>query len=513
MPEIGSYARRFVRRSAIVFTALVASGFAGFLLRIFLARALSVADYGLFYATFAFVSIFGMFRDLGLGQALVKYIPEFVVRKQFDKIKSSITILIIIQGLLVLPITATLFLLSDRIAIAIFGTENASQVIKFLSIWFFTTIFFYTFQPTFQGFQNMSIYAFMELCNIFFVLFFVVLLIGVWGLGIEGVSIAYLAGSLMLAVLASTIFLREYSHVLREKARITRPLMTKLLKFALPIFLSSLGISILVYTDTIMITLFRTLEEVGFYQAAQPSTRMLWYFPAALTTVFFPMVSELWMRHEKRILGQILHFLIKFSFVLIIPVSLIFIAFPEIVLHLLFGPRYLAGAIALQILAGAMVIATPHIILSYTIAGIGKPIVNTKVVALMACLNVIMNLLLIPPYGIGGAALATFISQLIGFFLMLHFMLKLVKFTMPSVSIFKTIVGGLLTLLLVSGLKFVIKLPLWLELFVVIVPSLLLYLIWVLVTKIITVDDLELLEKAGQPFKKLADVAKRLAKS
>ncbi|MDI6820365.1 MAG: flippase [Candidatus Hodarchaeaceae archaeon] len=512
MPEPEGYAKRLVKGSAIVFIALVASGFIAFFLRMFLARSLSVAEYGLFYAIFALISIFGMFRDLGLGAALVKYIPEFAVRKQFDNIKSSVAILVLLQALLAFPITAALFLFSDQIAIAVFGTESASQIIKFLSIWFFTMIFFYTFQPTFQGFQNMPIYASMEFFNIFFVLLFAVLFLSVWGLGLGGVAFAYLCSSLALAVLGSIIFLKKYFHVFKEKAQITKPLMTKLLKFGLPVFLSTLGIFILVYTDTIMITLFRTLKEVGFYQAAQPAAHILWYFPMALTTVLFPMISELWVKREEKLLGQTLHFLIKFSFVLIIPAALVFIAFPEIVLHLLF-PGYEAGSAALQILAAAMVITTLHVILSSTMAGIGKPIVTTKVVAVMACLNVIMNLLLIPHYGIEGAAAATFASTLIGFFLMLYFALKLVKFTLPAALLLKTISGGLLTLLLIFGLKSIIVLSPWLELLIVMMPSLLFYAMWVLVTRGLTIGDLELIKEVAPPLKRLIDVAKKLARS
>jgi O-antigen/teichoic acid export membrane protein len=512
LPNPEGYAKRLVKGSAIVFIALVASGFIAFFLRMFLARSLSKAEYGLFYAVFALISIFGMFRDFGLGSAIVKYIPEFAVRRQFGEIKSSVIILLLLQALFALPITAVLFLLSDRIAMAVFRTEIASQPIKILSTWFFVMIFFYTFQPMFQGFQNMPMFASMEFFNIFFVLLFAILFLSVLGLGLRGVAFAYLASSSALAVLGLFISLKNYSHVLKEKAIITKPLVTKLLKFAFPVFLSSLGIFILVYTDTVMITLFRTLEEVAFYQAAQPAAHILWYFPMALTTALFPMISELWTRREQKLLDRTLHFLIKFSFVLIIPAALIFIAFPEIVLHLLF-PGYEAGSTALRILAGAMVITTLHTILTSTMAGIGKPIVTTKVVTIMACSNVIMNLLLIPPYGIEGAAAATFASTLIGFFLMLYFALRSVKFTLPSASLLKTVSGGLLTLLLIFWLKLVLELSPWLELFAVIIPSMFFYGIWVLVTETLTVNDLELVKEAAPPLKEFVNIMKKLARS
>jgi len=60
----------------------------------------------------------------------------------------------------------------------------------------------------------------------------------------------------------------------------------------------------------------------------------------------------------------------------------------------------------------------------------------------MFILNVIMNLLLLYPYGIEGAAAATFASTLVGFFLMLHFALKLVEFTLPSGDEMKLLITG-----------------------------------------------------------------------
>jgi O-antigen/teichoic acid export membrane protein len=510
MAEIESYARRFFKGSAVVLIALVASGFVGFLLRVLLARTLSVAEYGLFYAVFSLVSIFGMFRDIGVGQALVKYIPEFTVSEQFDEVKSSMAILITVQILLTFPIGMTLFFMSDRIALTVFGTQGASQVIKILGIWFFAMTFFYTFQPTFQGFQNMPMYACMEFCSIFFVLIFAIVFLDILHLGLGGVALAYLASSFALAILGLAIFLRIYPHVLKGKARITKQLILKLLKFSLPIFLSGLGIFVLTYTDTIMIAIFRSMEEVGFYQAAQPAARALWYLPMAVTVVLFPMISELWVRREEQLLSQTLFFVIKFSFVLIVLPALVLMTFPEIFLRLFFGPAYLPGSLALQILAGAMVVNALYAILSYTMAGIGKPVVTTKVVAIMASLNVIMNLLLIPAYGVGGAAAATFASQFIGLLLMLHYAMKHVEFSMPTLSILKTIWGGLLTMLIIFGLKSIVELPPWFELLIVMAPSLLFYIAWIILTKTLTPKDLELLEKVGLPLKSIAKRFRRI---
>lgn len=495
MPEPKDYARRLVKGSAIVFTAFIASELIGLFLRMFLARSLTVAEYGLFYAIFALISFFILFRSLGLGSALGKYIPEFTVRKQFAKIKSAMASVLLVQAIFGLIVSAILFILSDQIALAIFGTLDASLPFRILSVWFFVAILYSLMQATFQGFQNMPAYASINFFNLLLILLLAVLFVGVFGMGVSGVAFAYLIAAAVVGLFSLTFFIMRYPHVFREKVSVTKPLFKKLLMFALPVFVGGFGGLILSYTDTLTITLFRTLPEVGFYQAAQPAAHILWYLPGALTVVLFPMISELWARQEKKSLGGALHFLTKFSFILIMPAAFLFIAFPEIVINLLFGPSYLPGAMVLRILGAAAIIHALFAILGCAIQGIGRPVVTTKVVALMACFNLAGNLALIPPYGIEGAAVATFGSFLIGLILLFYYAKKFIKFTVPALPLFKAFVGGVLTLLLIFGLKSILVLPLWLEAFAVMIPSLLFYGVWILVTKAITKDDLRLIKE------------------
>jgi len=514
MPELDpkSYARRLVKGSAIVFTAFIATELVGFFLRVFLARFLTVAEYGLFYAVFALVSFFTLFRDPGLSTALVRYIPEFAVHKQFAKIKSSIISALFVQAAFGLIVSAGLFILSDQIALTVFRTLDASLPLRILSVWFCASIFYTLSESIFQGFQNMPAYASVHFFSILSVFLLVVLFVGVLGSGIGGIALAYLIAAAVTDLFSLAIFIRRYRHVFQKKAFVTKPLLKKLLVFALPVFVGGLGGLIITYTDTLMITIFRTLPEVGFYQAAQPTARILWYLPMALTTVLFPMISEIWARQEQKLLRQSLHFLTKFSFIFIVPIAIIFIAFPETVINLLFGPGYLAGATALQILGATAIVYALYAILSSAIVGVGRPVVNTKIVAFMACFNLIGNLILIFPYGIEGVAMATFISFLIGLTLTFYYARKFIEFTVPSLPLLKTAIGGVLTLLFIFDLKSILVLPPWPKTFAVMIPSLLFYGVWILATKAITKDDLKLIARIVPMPKWLVRLASRFVK-
>jgi O-antigen/teichoic acid export membrane protein len=100
---------------------------------------------------------------------------------------------------------------------------------------------------------------------------------------------------------------------------------------------------------------------------------------------------------------------------------------------------------------------------------------------------------LVPIFGIEGAAVSTFASYLLGLALLFYYSRKLIDLTVPSSSIVKAVAGGLLTLLLIFDLKSIIVLPTWPKAFAVMIPSIVFYGAWILLTRAITKDDLKLL--------------------
>lgn len=489
-----SYAKRLFKGSTTVFIALIASGLVGFLLRMLLARSLSVDEYGLLFAVLAFVSFLTLFRGFGVGGAVTKYVAEFTAKGRLDRVKSSMIAAFLLQGIPTLLISAMLFLFSDQIALGFFGSPAAALVIKILSVWFFASGLLFLLKQIFQGLQDMSAYALTEFLSISFVLASAVVLLGIFGLGVGGAALAYLLGAGLATLFGSLYLAKTHGVVLKGKIAHVGPLAKKLLTFGLIMFLGGVGAKIIGYVDTLTITAFRTLPEVGLYQAAQPASHILWYFPTALCAVLFPMVSELWAKREKRLLGNVLHFLIKFSFILMIPIGLVFITFPGAVLLLLFGPDYLAASAALQLLGMGAIIYSLYLILTYAVVAIGKPAVTTKILIVMACFNLMANLILVPPYGIEGAAFATFSTYVAGFMLISHFSTKLIKFSIPWGSILKTLIGGALLVPLIFSLKAVLELWIWLEFIVVFAISSTSYMFWLFATKTITYQDLELLK-------------------
>ena len=176
-------------------------------------------------------------------------------------------ILLIIASLFIL----VLFIFSDQIAVNYFHTISASLPFKILLISFITSIFIPVYQSTFQGFSKMKLYGMVEPLRISMVYVLAFILIH---LGVIGVAYGYLIASVVLPVVLF-FFVVKIFPLFRAKIQISRDLTKKLFFFGLPVFFGGMASTVLGYTDTFLLTLFRSLEEVGFYQVALPTSQLL----------------------------------------------------------------------------------------------------------------------------------------------------------------------------------------------------------------------------------------------
>ena len=94
---MSNYTKFAVKGATTVLVISLLAAFIGYLVRFVLARNLTVEEFGLFYAVFAFLGLLGLFKSFGFDKALIKFIPEFKHKKRNDLIKSSIIYVSFIQ--------------------------------------------------------------------------------------------------------------------------------------------------------------------------------------------------------------------------------------------------------------------------------------------------------------------------------------------------------------------------------------------------------------------------------
>ncbi len=486
---MANYAERIAKGGFVIFVLTMITSVIGYFLRLYLARNLTVEDFGLFYAVLAFLSLLWVFKEMGIGTALAKYIPEFHVKKKFSEIKTLISSILLVQFAVGFVIFLALFAYSGYISSAFFHNASAEPVLQILAFEFLicTTII----RPVLQGLQKMRAYALVEFVRIIAVFITAVFFISI---GVTGVALGYLIAS----VLVQIIFLAYIFGIIGKYKNAEIRIDKKIFSFGFFIFVGGLAGFLVSYTDTLVLTFFRSLDEVGFYQVAMPTSQLLWVFAGSLTTVLFPVMSEIWTKGQKNLLADGISLLVKFSLMFIIPFALIVIAFPEIVINLIFGPRYLPAAPALQILGFGAIFYTLMTILSTAVNAIGRPDISMKVIWVAAIFNLAGNIMLVPFMGITGAAIVSTLSFLLGFLALASYTKKHMTVRIPWASLGKAFAGGIATLILIYALKEALVMEnAVIEAFICLAASFAFYFIFISRTRTITRSDLGIFRRAN----------------
>ena len=472
---MSTYTRKAVSGAGISFVMGLLAMAVAYATRVVLARYLGPTDYGLFYAVLTFVLFFLFFRDLGLGHSLVKYIAEFKVDNRYNEIKTAILSVLLFQLCSSFILIVFFIGFAETVAEQYFQSEKAPLMLYILVVYIIFSVFFILLKSIFRGFQKMFLFSSVEFVKNLLVLLFVFFFFKL-GYGLLSPVLAFSVASILLFLLYLFLALRLSQF---RKSRIVdfSHISKKVILFGIPLFAVSFAEKIISSIDTLVLTYFRPLEEVGIYNVVLPSSLILLYFGTSVATTAFPLVSELWKKNDVRRLTEGLRLLHKYSFLAVVPVIFTIFSFSEFFITLFFGAEYNSGARALQILVVGILFFIVATINTHFISAIGKPKVVAKMILVAAVLNIIFDLLLVPFLGMDGAAIATAMSYTYVFISSTIVLSKILATKYPFALWMKQLIAAVLFIVVVSGIKELLSLSIWLELVASVLAAIVIYII------------------------------------
>src|SRR3989344_4317147 len=173
-------------------------------------------------------------------------------------------------------------------------------------------------------------------------------------------AFAYALGS-ALGLIAYGIVLRDYFLALLRA--FSRELVKPILVSAWPFGLLGLMGAVMINTDVIMVSFFRSIEEVGFYSAAQKPAQLLYILPGLLAVPLFPAMSRLAKEGAAQLRGifeKAMHAMLAAA----LPLSIGGVLYAPAIINLLYGQEYAAGTETFRILGAAWSTVLVNIIIS-----------------------------------------------------------------------------------------------------------------------------------------------------
>jgi stage V sporulation protein B len=149
--------------------------------------------------------------------------------------------------------------------------------------------------------------------------------------------------------------------------------------------------------------------------------------PHSVNRISYPMASELWSKKKYNLIGRVLNICMRYSFVIVTILGLLIIFFGKLIIKFAFPghPEFLLAYIPLIILIISATIRSTVLSISGIFAASGRPDITLKIGIITASFNITLNIILIPYYGINGAALATAIAMAISSLIMFVWLKKI----------------------------------------------------------------------------------------
>ena len=394
-----SYLKRISRHTIVYGLGGISEKILAFLLIPLYTNVLNVDDYGRLTLLRITISIILMVAGLGIIPAVYRfYFQSSEVKKEGLVVGTAFLTLMGFSAIIAL----VLMVFSGEISHLYFGTTYYKDL--FLLI--FITILFDTFNEfsfSLLRIHEESIkYVVISLSGMLCSLALNIYFVAVLRIGIKGV----LFSSLFSAILMSLIFAPYLWSRLKFKYSLNT--LKEMLNFGLPLVPASLGSFVLIYADMFFLKHFSTLENVGIYSLAYKFGLLVLVlivdpFDTTWAPLKYKAVKE---KDADRIYANVLTYFCFVAVFLALGISVLI----KDVLTLISGQGYLSAYKYVGFIAFSYVLYGLYRVVCLGIDIAKKTRIRAVIVVVSACINLILNYILIPRFEVFGAAAATLLS-------------------------------------------------------------------------------------------------------
>ena len=403
-------ARRITTNFISLITAEIISRILQFIIFVYLARTLGKDNFGIFSFGLAFALLVMVIVDFGLNQLFIREISRN------KKLASKY----LFNGIVIKIFLAIFAMLFAYLFLNIMNYSSEVKTVAYIMLLFaliqsFNELNFSIFRAFERMYYEMGTKIFRMLILISLIFYLIK--------NNYGFIASVLAFPITEFIVLGIATLLVYSKFTKISFEFDYAFSKMIVKESSLFFFSLIFTTLYLYVDQIMISKFRNTTEVGIYSAAANIIIALIFIPLMYANSIYPVISRFYITSKKSLkLAYERSF--KYMLVLGLPIAAGIYKLSDKIILLLYGKEYLASAVVLSILSVYIFLKFLNPITGYTLMATDKQGTRLFSQATAAIINIILNFILIPLYGIIGAAFATLITEIIFFFMYTFFIMK-----------------------------------------------------------------------------------------
>ena len=385
----------------------VTIGANGLLIVLLTRYLLDPGGYGLLSLALSTIAMAQLFADLGVARSAARYVAEF---KELDssQIPHIIRSALHYRILLIALVSTGLFFGHELVAAVL--DEPGLEYLLLIGIGYLVFQSLMTFNlALFQGFNAIEYSAALSivnnLCRIGFVVVFVIL-----GFEVAGVLAGYAVSAAVATVIGLGILYARFYRTY-DSANTPEPgLRRRIAEYSIPLTASRSANVIDKRIDVLLIGYFLAPAAVGFYTLAKQLTEFITAPAGSVGFALSPTYGEDKANDRLERAARIYETTVQYVLLLYIPavVGLLLVAEP-MVFHI-FGEKYSRVVPVIQILSVFVLFQAITNVTTQALDYLGRARYRAISKGVTSLANFGLNIVLIPAFGVAGAAIATVIT-------------------------------------------------------------------------------------------------------
>lgn len=402
---------RVTSHSAVFFLGTIFNAVAAYGFKIYLARTLGARLLGIYALGMTVVSIASIFNTLGISQTSVRFVSSYNATQRFDLLRGflgrSITLLLVCNGVFAIAMLS----LGPWIATHFYHVPELTGYLGLFTWLMIIGVFTTFFGHVLAGYKDV---ARRTVINNFIgtptTILLTVLFVSV-GLGLKGYIAAQCLSAFLVLVLLTSLVWR----LTPKPARSLSGPLAPVDKETVSVATTTLGLALLGFvmsqTETVALGRYRDPHALGVYALGSAIVAFVCIVLSSVNQIFGPTIADLYARQQHDLLSRMYHTLTKWIFGLTLPLAAVIMIFSRPIMRI-FGPDFEPGWIVL-------VIGTIGQLANVGVGSSGTLLYMTGrhrnliwIQSVVAIVIVILNMLLVPKWGIVGAVCAVAIANI-----------------------------------------------------------------------------------------------------
>ena len=389
--------------SALVFKFL--GMLAGFLFMFIGTKRYGAENWGVFALCLGLLNISSILSRLGIDLALVKMIAVNA-KSNINSRAMYITCLKLVFFTSIF-FSIFLFIYSEFLAISIFNNYKLSYPLKILSFLVLPFSLTVVNAQTLRGFKSISSSVFLQHASRFLFSLLLLVIIDYFDIFNNDYTLIFSYSiAVFITMFLSFKIIRKYDI---HSVIVNKVDANAILKISIPMMFASSVVMLINWIDTIMLGVFMNEDKVGIYNVVIKIAMLSNIILFSVNAIMAPKISASYNSLNMSVYRSLVKKSIIYIFVLTLPIILLIGLFSSNILQF-FGDGFVFAKSTLLILLFGQMIASLSgsggIILLMT----GRQDILKNIMLFALLINVLLNIVLIPIYGIMGAAISSFTS-------------------------------------------------------------------------------------------------------